>query len=325
MPDPSHPNPCLADLREGESFEGFYVAREASLSTTTNGKGYIRILLADATSQLSATYWDASPEDFRLCPPGSVLKIQAQVEIYRGHQQLKIIRFRPAQAHETADLIFIPVSRENLASLRTEFLDQLASLADHDYLALAQAFFHAPDLLDAFCRWPAARTFHHAWLGGLLEHTVSVVRAANHYAAHARLNRDLLLIGSILHDIGKLEELCVTTSIEYSDRGKLLGHLFLGAEMLSKRAAGLGGFPDAKLHLVQHLILSHHGRLEYGSPVLPKIPEAFVLHHLDNLDAKVAGANRLLENLDDPEKRWTDFTRQFDSALFRADPPGGKA
>ena len=146
-----------------------------------------------------------------------------------------------------------------------------------------------------------------------------MAKMAESFANNAEINRDLLLVGVLLHDIGKIEELTVDLSIEYSDRGKLLGHLYIGAEMCALRTASIPDFPKKKLDLVQHLILSHHGRYEYGSPVLPKIPEAFALHHLDNLDAKVVTANRLINAIPDQEKRWTEFARILDTALFRAE------
>lgn len=173
--------------------------------------------------------------------------------------------------------------------------------------------------MDRFARSPAAREVHHAYLGGLMEHTLNVAAMAEAFGDGARVNRDLLLLGALLHDIGKIEELSAKLTIEYSDRGKLLGHLYIGSEMTAEKAGEIPNFPAAKLNLVQHLILSHHGRYEYGSPVLPKIPEAFALHHLDNLDAKVETANRLLDAIPDPERRWTDYSRSLETALYRED------
>lgn len=316
-------DPPLADLREGDSFEGFYVVRESSLNTAVNGKHYIRMTLADASASVGANVWDANPELFQLCPPNSIVKVQGAGEVYRGRMQLRITRFRPAHESEVSIERFLPKTSKDADAMRKELLDLVDSIRDPDYKALAEAFFSDRKMLDDFTRAPAAREVHHAWIGGLLEHTLSLARLAECFAGEGGVDRDLLLVGALLHDIGKTEELSVGLSIEYSDRGKLLGHLYIGSEMAAKRAAAIPGFPRIKLELVQHLILSHHGRHEYGSPVLPKIPEAFALHHIDNLDAKVVTANRLIDAIPDQEKNWTEFSRTLETALFRAGPAKG--
>jgi len=311
-------SPFLADLREGDAFEGFYVIRESSLNTTVNGKYYIRLTIADSSASIGANMWDATPEIFQDCPPSSVIKVQGISEMYRGRQQLRITRLRHAHESEYSLERFLPHTKFDIAEMQNELLAFVDSLADQDYKALAEAFFQDRKMLEDFSHAPAARDVHHAWIGGLLEHTLSLARMAENFSAQARVNRDLLLLGTLLHDIGKTEELAVGLSIEYTDRGKLLGHLYIGAEMAAIRAEGIANFPSVKLNLVQHLILSHHGRFEYGSPVLPKTPEAFALHHLDNLDAKVVTANRLIDGIQDPEKHWTDFSRIMDTALYRS-------
>ncbi|MDR1534984.1 MAG: HD domain-containing protein [Planctomycetota bacterium] len=315
--------PSLIDLRDGDEFEGFYVVRESSLQTTINGRNYIRLFLADASGGVSGNIWDASRDLFQLCPAGTVIKAQGVVESYKGRIQVKVTRFRPAGAAEVERDHFLPKSRRDAGIMRDELLTLVKSVNDPDYRALAEAFFHDPGFLDLFSRAPAAREVHHAWVGGLLEHTLGVAAMAAGFADRARINRDLLLAGALLHDAGKIEELTVGIGIDYSDRGKLLGHLYLGAEMLSRRAAALPGFPAEKLMLLQHLILSHHGRFEYGSPVLPKIPEAFALHNLDNLDAKVETANRLLDAIPVPDTRWSDYSRQLEVSLFSGSRPRG--
>lgn len=319
MTDPRAMNILLSALREGDAFEGFYVVRESSLNTASNGKPYIRMTLSDASASLGATLWDAGPELFQQCSPGGVVKVQAAGELYRGRMQIRINRLRQAHESEFSGDRFLPRTGQNVDAMRNDLLAFAGSIRDPDYRALAEAFFSDKTMLDAFSRWPAARDVHHAWLGGLLEHTLGMARLADAFSSGAGINRDLLLAGILLHDIGKIEELTVGLSFEYSDRGKLLGHIFIGSEMIGRRTAGLAGFPEAKLNLMQHLILSHHGRHEYGSPVLPKIPEAFALHHIDNLDAKVAAANRLLDAIPDPDKRWTDFSRTLETQLYRAE------
>lgn len=317
-------NPELASLRDGDAFEGFYVIKEASFQTAVNGKNYIRLTLSDASGSVGGNVWDANKEIFADCPAGSVVKVQAQAESYKGRQQIRIGRMRPAHSSEVDFDSFLPRSKRDAEEMRRELLAHVESIKDKDYLALAEAFFGDKALLERFLRSPAARDVHHAYLGGLVEHTLSMAAMAAGFAAAGSVNRDLLLLGVLLHDVGKTEELSAKLSIEYTDRGKLIGHLSIGAEMCAERAAGIPNFPRTKLHLVQHLILSHHGRYEYGSPVLPKIPEAFALHHIDNLDAKVMTANRLLSGIQDPESHWTEYNRALETALFRAELPTGE-
>ena len=312
-------SPALAKLRDGDGFEGFYVVKESSFQTAVNGKNYIRMTIGDASGSLQANVWDANRELYNLCPSGSVVKIQGVAESYKGKAQVRIGRFRPAHESEVDFDGFMPKSSRDTGEMRDELLALIDSLRDSDYKALALAFFGDTRLMDAFARSPAARDMHHAFIGGLIEHTLSIARMADAFAARNRVDRDLLLLGALLHDIGKVEELSAKFTIDYTDRGKLLGHLYIGAEMAGRRAAQIPGFPAEKLVLVQHLILSHHGRYEYGSPVLPKIPEAFALHHLDNLDAKVETSNKLLDAIVDPEKTWTEYSRAMETQLYRSE------
>lgn len=313
-------SPTLASLEDGDVFEGFYVVRESSFQTAVNGKNYIRMTLADASGSVLANVWDANRELFNLCPAGSVVKVQGVAETYKGKPQARVNRFRPAHESEVDLDSFMPVSSRDLDEMGRSLRSLVDSVADRDYGRLLGAFFADADLWRRFARSPAARDLHHAFLGGLLEHTLNVAAMAAAFATDGRVDRDLLLVGALLHDIGKVEELEAKFTIEYTNRGKLLGHLFIGAEMAAERAAGLGDFPAEKLDLVQHLILSHHGRYEYGSPVLPKIPEAFALHHLDNLDAKVETASKLIGLVTDPEKQWTDYSRALETQLFAKRP-----
>jgi 3'-5' exoribonuclease len=317
MNDSPLQNPQLAELRDGDSFEGFYVVKESSFQTAVNGKSYIRMTIADASASFPAKIWDANRDLFNLCPSGCIVKILASAESYKGKQQIRIGRFRPAHESEVNLDNFLPRTSQDVDAMRDEVLALADSLRDPHYKALGQAFFGDADIMDAFARSPAARDLHHAFIGGLLEHTLNIARMADAFSARAKVDRDLLVLGSLLHDIGKIEELSAKFSIEYTDPGKLLGHLYIGAQMASEKAALIPGFPRGKLLLVQHMILSHHGRYEYGSPVLPKIPEAFALHHLDNLDAKVETSNKLIDAIGDPEKSWTEFSRALETQLYR--------
>lgn len=308
----------IREFSEGDLIEGYYAVREASLHMTTSGKPYIRLTLSDATGQISGNMWDGTKELFQTFRTGDIVKLQAQVETYKGAAQVKVSKLRYATPDEADPEVFLPVTPADRGALRQELAQILASFADPDYAAIARLFFDDPQMLEAFCRAPAAKENHHAYIGGLLEHTVCLARYADLFARSSgnRLNRDLLLCGTLLHDIGKTEELSVGAVIEYTDKGKLLGHLIIGTMMLEERAKALPALPPLKKQLVQHLILSHHGKFEYGSPVLPATPEALALHHIDNLDAKTIAARRIIDNDESPEG-WTQRSWMLETRLFK--------
>lgn len=312
------PHIDIASFSEGDNIEGFYAVREAALHMTSTGKPYIRLSVADASGVITGNMWDAGKELFSTFSAGSVVKLQAQVETYRGAPQLKIFRLRAAGPEEADPSAFVATTKADMTELRAQLAEAVASLRDPDYAAIARSFFDDPQVLAKFCRSPAAKENHHAYIGGLLEHTVSLARYADLFAqtSPARLNRDLLICGTLLHDIGKIEELSVGAVIDYTDKGSLLGHLIIGAMMVEERGKNMPGLPEIKKELVQHLILSHHGKFEYGSPVLPKTPEALALHHIDNLDAKTVAARRLIDE-DDSQSGWTQRSWMLETKLYK--------
>lgn len=319
----------IREFSEGDLIEGYYAVREASLHMTTSGKPYIRLTLSDATGQISGNMWDGTKELFQTFRTGDIIKMQAVVETYKGAAQVKVSKLRYATPDEADPEVFLPVTPADRGALRQELAQILASFTDPDYAAIARLFFDDPQMLEAFCRAPAAKENHHAYIGGLLEHTVCLARYADLFARSSgdRLDRDLLLCGTLLHDIGKTEELSVGAVIEYTDKGKLLGHLIIGTMMLEERAKALPQLPAIKKQLVQHLILSHHGKFEYGSPVLPATPEALALHHIDNLDAKTIAARRIIDNDESPEG-WTQRSWMLETRLFKGaagEPSGAPA
>lgn len=318
------PHINIASLSEGDTIESFYAVREAALHMTGTGKPYIRLSVADASGSITGNMWDAGKELFSTFSAGSVVKLQAQVETYRGAPQLKIFRLRAATLEEADPSAFVATTKADIAELRRQLAEAVASLRDPDYAQIARAFFDDPQILEKFCRSPAAKENHHAYIGGLLEHTVSLARYADLFAqtSPARLNRDLLLCGTLLHDIGKIEELSVGAVIDYTDKGSLLGHLIIGAMMVEERCKNMSELLEIKKELVQHLILSHHGKFEYGSPVLPKTPEALALHHIDNLDAKTVAARRLIDE-DETQGGWTQRSWMLETKLYKDNSGAG--
>lgn len=315
MPD----TPRIQEISEGERIDSFFAVQDASLLTTAAGKPYIRLTLMDATGKVQANMWDGNEDIYASFTVGDVIKVRAQVETYRGSIQLKISNLRPALDSEVDLAAFVPTTNADVDALDQELDRLIASVTDGDYNTLLHTFFDDSEVRTAFVRSPAAKENHHGYVGGLLEHTVNLTRIAEVFCATTTtpLDRDLLLTGALLHDIGKIRELSVHTAIEYTDEGKLVGHLVIGALMVAERAAGIKNFPEDKKWLVQHLVLSHHGLREYGSPVLPATPEALALHHIDNLDAKTVAAVRLIDADTNERSRWTARSWMLDTALYK--------
>ena len=271
-----------------------------------------------APGAISGNMWDASRELFTCCAKGAVLKIRALVESYRGRLQVKLEKLRPADEAEIDYSCFIPVTRFDIGELWEEFTGYIAGIQDSEYKLLLETVFGDEAVCEKFRLSPAAKNNHHAYIGGLLEHTVSLLRYAVAFcdSSPVPLERDLLLAGTALHDIGKIYELSLGVIIDYTDRGKLLGHLIIGAMLVEEAVAALPEFSAEKKNLLEHMILSHHGKFEYGSPVLPAIPEAFALHHIDNLDAKTVAAGRILTE-DESENAWTERSWMLDTMLYK--------
>ena len=252
-------------------------------------KPYLSLTLGDKKGQIEGRVWEiGDPRVARDFEHGDIVKVRGSVSRYDDRAQLKVDQLRKAQAGEANRMDMLPATTRDVAELWGELEAKVASLTNPDLKRLLTALSADTAIAQAFREAPAARQLHHAWLGGLLEHVVSLLGLADRVAAHyPLLDRDLLVTGVILHDIGKIRELEWETGFDYTVEGVLLGHIQMGVDLVEKTIASLPGFPERLRTLVLHMILSHHGKLEFGSPKLPMIPEALVLNFLDDLDAKM--------------------------------------
>jgi 3'-5' exoribonuclease len=276
-------------LEENRTFDCVYLVLAKQHRTTKAGKAYLSLTLGDNSGQIEARVWE--PGDSRISPEfdrGDAVKVRGAVTKFEGVLQLKVDAVRPLQASEFDRMDLLPRTTADVGELWTKLEAAVDSLSNPDLRLLVGTMLADPAVHGAFGEAPAAKQLHHAWLGGLLEHVVSLVGLANRVVPHYPLvDRDLVLTGVILHDIGKIKELSWGTGFEYTLEGQLLGHIQIGASMIEKVIDGLPGFPPKLKTLVMHLILSHHGKLEFGSPKLPMIPEALMLNFLDDMDAKM--------------------------------------
>ncbi|MGC8549204.1 MAG: 3'-5' exoribonuclease YhaM family protein [Acidobacteriaceae bacterium] len=280
--------PMVADLGryENESITGFFCVAQKSVRNKKDGAPYLALTLADSSGQIECRMWDAGEASEFV--QGDVVKIRGQVSRYKEQLQITADRLRKAAAGEYSVADFVPATERDVDEMWAELEEWVSTMKDADFARLARTFLDDADIRSALQEAPAAKALHHAWIGGLLEHILSLMGVADAVVRrYPGANRDLLLTGVLLHDIGKLKELRWATSFEYTLPGQLLGHITIGVRMVEEKIAVLGDFPEEKRVLVEHMILSHHGRYEFGSPKLPMIPEAILLHYLDDMDAKM--------------------------------------
>lgn len=271
---------------ENQTVTGFFAVAMRQVRSRKDGAPYFALTLCDQTGQIEARMWETGEAgEFAT---GDVVKVRGQVSRYQEKLQITIDKLRKGEAEEYDLGDFVPKTSRDVEELWAELNGYVDSFTNPHLQALLRAFLDDPEISEALKAAPAAKSMHHAWIGGLLEHIVSLLGVANVVAPrYPEINRDLLLTGVMLHDIGKLEELRWGTSFDYSLEGQLLGHITIGIGLVEKKLAALPDFPPKLRLLVEHIILSHHGRLEFGSPKLPMIPEALMLHYLDDLDAKM--------------------------------------
>jgi 3'-5' exoribonuclease len=279
----------LMGFDEGKLFDGYFLVLAKQQRTTKQNKAYLNLTLGDKTGPIEARVWElGDPRIAKDFDRGDMVKVRGSISRYDDRAQMKVDQLRKAQAGEADKLDMLPATSQDVGVLWRQLEASVESLTNADLKRLLHALLADAALAQAYREAPAARQLHHAWLGGLLEHVVSLLGLADRVAAHyPLLDRDLLVTGVILHDIGKIRELEWETGFDYTVEGVLLGHIQMGVDLVEKIIAALPDFPDRLRTLVLHMILSHHGKLEFGSPKLPMIPEALVLNFLDDLDAKV--------------------------------------
>jgi len=312
----------VGELTDGESLDEIYLVHDKQLRANRNGNLYIQLDLRDRTGGIGARLWNAGEPLFRSFEQGDFVQARGKVQLFQGALQI-ILSGLERVGPERVDLAdFLPHTDKDVGKLQARLRALLMTVTNHHLRALAECFLMDQALLADFCRAPAGVRNHHAYVGGLLEHVVNMMEAADRLAPlYPRIDRDLLLVGVFLHDIGKVRELSYDRLFGYTDEGQLIGHLVIGVQMLEEKARqvpDLTGEPlPRELYLrLAHLILSHHGTHEFGSPRLPMTPEAIALHHLDNLDAKVHTFVRDIGE-DRGESAWTPFNAALQRRLFK--------
>lgn len=308
----------IKDLREGQRVEDLFLVKEMSRAETRNGKPYLILTVMDKTGEIGGRLWENADRWQPECRAGNIVRLKGQVQAYKGILQLNIdaAEAYPATGLDMGD--FLPSTTGDIPAMAKEIEAFVKSVREPNLRKLLLKFFRPGEFFDLFQKAPAAKAMHHAYFGGLLEHTLAVTRLADTMAQlYPAIDRSLLVAGALLHDIGKTEEFSFDSyPFDYTDKGRLVGHLVLGAEMMQSRVDTMKDFPAGLGTCLQHLILSHHGRYEYGSPCLPMTLEAFVLNFIDDIDAKINYLDRLGNQMKEEGYQWTDFQRTLERFLY---------
>jgi len=312
----------LAELKANQTVEMQLLIRRKNLAQSRNGKDYLNLKLGDSSAEISAFLWDDAVRADAGLKEGDCVHIKGRTQIFNGNLQLTL-SFIELWQGPVDPRNFLPQSTRHIPTMQRDLLKIITDIRDPWLKRLVQAFFVKDQTFAAdFALAPAAKAMHHAWLGGLLEHTLGVARLALKVTPlYPQINADLVLTGALLHDIGKVRELVYERNFDYSTAGRLLGHVMIGARMIQEKVKTIKNFPDTTLMLVEHLILSHHGEYEYGSPKRPKTLEAILLNFIDDLDAKVVAVSTHLENGGNEASDWSDFHRLFGRAFYAAPVP----
>ena len=310
-------NIFVSDLKSGEAINDMVVLAEKQMSQKKDGGNYMTVVLSDKSGTVKGVIWDNVDQFVDKPSAGDVVNIQGTVSEYRGMLQV-VVKAMTRLSPEDADFTdFLPATHRDPESMMTKLQNISESIENQHLKALLAAFWSDAGFVRNFKIAPAAKKMHHAYLGGLLEHTLSLTLLADRIADHySGINRDLLLTGAILHDIGKIKEFVFDRRIDYSDEGRLVSHIVIGVEMVQEKIAGIRGFPQKTAMLLKHLLISHHGNREYGSPEPPKTLEAVMLNYLDEIDSKITGIREFMEK-QAAEEDWTSFHRPLDRFFYK--------
>lgn len=304
----------IETFREGIHVSAVYLCKNKQISLTKSGKEYGNLVLQDKSGTIDAKIWDLSSPGVGNFETMDYVSVDADVTLFQNANQLNVRRIRKAGEGEYVPSDYLPVSSKDIGIMYQELLGLIRSIGAPHYRKLAESFFVDDEgFAKAFQFHSAAKSVHHGFVGGLLEHTLSVVKLCDYFAGtYPIINRDLLLTAAMFHDIGKTKELSVFPENDYTDDGQLLGHIVIGTEMLTERIRAIPDFPAKAATELKHCILSHHGELEYGSPKKPAIIEALALSFADNADAKMETMIELLKGAGD-NTGWLGFNRLLDT------------
>lgn len=305
-------------LREGDSVRAIYLCKTKRVAETRNGKPYDNLTLQDKTGTLDGKVWDPNSGGIADYDEMDYVDVFGEVISYNGNLQLNIKQLRKPHEDEYVLADYMPTTEKNVEAMYSELLLYVNKI-ENKYLRQLAEYYYVKNkgFIKNFKAHSAAKSVHHSFAGGLLEHTLSIVRLCEYYVnAYPILNKDLLYSAALFHDIGKTKELSEFPENDYTDGGQLLGHIVIGVEMISEGVRSIEGFPEKIANELKHCVIAHHGELEFGSPKKPAIPEAVALHYADATDAKMQTLAEIFKDKDKDE--WLGYNRLFDSNLRKS-------
>ncbi len=309
----------IADVKEHDSVDNVFLVKSKNLSVGKTGKPYLVITLMDKTGELEGRVWDDAEQISSHFDTDDFIRAKGRVSSYMGKLQVKVSGIVRVD-EDSVDLEdFLPCAERDVGEMFEELTGIIDGVKDPYIKKLLALLMDDPEIAKGFKRAPAAKGMHHVYIGGLLEHVLSICRLIDFVAAHYGdgIKKDLLIAGAILHDMGKTRELSYARSFGYTDEGRLLGHITIGVEMMDEKMKTIEAFPTETALLLKHMILSHHGEYEYGSPKRPKTLEATILSYLDDLDAKVNSIRSLIANERGNGSNWTGYHRLFERFIYK--------
>jgi len=318
----------VEQIQERDQLESIFLVRDKITAMAKNGKPYMTLKLMDRTGEVEGRIWDRVDQLSSTFEKNDFVQVIAKASVYLGKMQIVIQDLRRVDENAVNLADFLPVSQRDQDEMRLELDQLLDSLTDEHIEALLRAFFDDAEFFARYRLAPAAKGMHHVYLGGLLEHSLAVSTLACDMAKrYPQINRDLLIAGALLHDVGKVAELSYQRSFDYTDEGKLLGHIIIGVQMIEDRVRQIDGFPPELAVMIKHLLLSHHGQYEFGSPKRPKFLEAVVLSFIDDLDSKINGIQTHIDKEPNRDGNWTSYHRLYDRYFYKggAQPQASRA
>lgn len=308
----------VKDIRAGNKIEDNFLVTGKNMAYSQKGAPYLVMKLRDNTGEIEGRVWDNAGEIEKKFRKGDVIRVSCRAVSFKNIIQLSITDVARLESMDFEPSDYLPVSKHDIGEMFAELLAIIETVDSPHLKTLLRNFMADEGTAEKFRKVPAAKGLHHVYVGGLLEHTLSVTRLIDKIAGHyPAVNRDLLIAGGIIHDIGKTKELTCDSIIEYTDEGRLIGHIVIGLEMLDLQIAQIEDFPPQLAVGLRHLILSHHGMLEFGSPKRPKTVEAVILHQIDDMDAKVNAFREFIVNSPEDDSDWTPYHRLFDRFIYK--------
>jgi 3'-5' exoribonuclease len=311
-------SPFITDLQPDQIITGTFLVQHKDVRQKKSGDLYLSLTLADRTGELDAKMWDNAADAIETFAQDDFVRVKGLMQVFQNRPQLTLHKIQAVIDTDIDVADYFPTSKRDRDEMFLELQGWIASIGNPHLKALLHAVFADEEIAKAYRIAPAAKAIHHAWIGGLIEHVLSLCTLAKFTAAHySNIDLDLVLTGVMLHDIGKISELKYARSFSYSAEGQLLGHIVIGLRMVEEKLRLVPGFPGRLRDLLLHLIVSHHGELAYGSPKVPLFPEAMLLHHLDNLDSKMECMRGLIERDRQVDGVWTGYSSALDRTVLK--------